>query len=484
MFGGHESFSEQFNVRAVIRANGKTASDAQALNNFNWAFQRLTGAIMALLVAACRLSARLAARQLRQESVLRSYRTSTACLAAQSFTMPALSPTMTEGNIASWKIKEGESFAAGDVLLEIETDKASMDVEAQEDGVLAKIVLGDGAKGIKVGARIGVVAEEGDDLASLEIPEEESASPPAPSPKEESAKPDPRKTSSSQDEAQNTAESSSGDKTPAPRKKSGKKAEKQTYPLLPSVEWLIHAKGLDASDVEKMTPSGPKNRLLKGDVLAYLGSVPDAYPTELSSKIEKLSHLDLSNIRIPPPKPAPKAARADTPPPVPVIEDTEVAVSVSMAAVLEVQRRVEDTLGTFLPLSTFIARAADFANDDLPRSTTAKPTADELFNAVLGLDKISSGGARGNFMPQITALPETAVATMARSRASKPKGDIIDILSGKTTASRPVPRSLSGVAATTNIFSVSVPRGDERRARVFLDRVKTVLEAEPGRLIL
>jgi acetyl/propionyl-CoA carboxylase alpha subunit len=55
--------------------------------------------------------------------------------------MPALSPTMTEGNIASWKIKEGDSFSAGDVLLEIETDKAQMDVEAQDDGILAKILV-------------------------------------------------------------------------------------------------------------------------------------------------------------------------------------------------------------------------------------------------------------------------------------------------------------------------------------------------------
>ncbi len=75
--------------------------------------------------------------------------------------MPALSPTMTEGNIAKWAVKEGDSFSAGDVLLEIETDKASMDVEAQDDGILAKITQGDGSKGIQVGSRIGVIAEPG-----------------------------------------------------------------------------------------------------------------------------------------------------------------------------------------------------------------------------------------------------------------------------------------------------------------------------------
>lgn len=61
---------------------------------------------------------------------------------------------MTEGNIASWKIKEGDSFSAGDVLLEIETDKAQMDVEAQDDGILAKITVQDGSKAVQVGTRI------------------------------------------------------------------------------------------------------------------------------------------------------------------------------------------------------------------------------------------------------------------------------------------------------------------------------------------
>ena len=55
--------------------------------------------------------------------------------------MPAMSPTMTEGGIASWKLKEGDTFTAGDVLVEIETDKATIDVEAQDDGFLAKIIV-------------------------------------------------------------------------------------------------------------------------------------------------------------------------------------------------------------------------------------------------------------------------------------------------------------------------------------------------------
>jgi pyruvate/2-oxoglutarate dehydrogenase complex dihydrolipoamide acyltransferase (E2) component len=379
---------------------------------------------------------------------------------------------MTEGNIASWKVKEGDSFSAGDVLLEIETDKASMDVEAQDDGIMAKITQGDGAKGIKVGTRIGVLAEPGDDISSLEMPAEESAPTPK---KEEASKPKPEITSESKSEA---APAKSSSKSSV--KKPSKPAEKQTYPLLPSVSHLIHEHGLEEADVDKMTPSGPNNRLLKGDVLAYLGSISSSYPTELSGKIQKLTRLDLSNIKLAPPTAAPKAAPASAP----IAEDLEIAVSISMASVIEVQQRIQKTLGVFMPLSTFIARATDVANDNLPRSKTHKPSADELFNQVLGLDKVTSAsGVRGAFLPQITALPQAAPVVKPRKAASK-NVDIIDMLSGKTRTSKFAPRPAPGMSGKVNVFSVTVPKGDEKRAQIFLDRVKTVLEGEPGRLVL
>jgi hypothetical protein len=389
--------------------------------------------------------------------------------------MPALSPTMTEGNIAKWAVKEGESFSAGDVLLEIETDKASMDVEAQDDGILAKITQGDGTKGIKVGSRIGVLAEPGDDLSSLEIPAEESSAPPPP---KEASKPAPEKKSEA--EAPPAPEPSKS--ADAPAKKPSGPAKKQTYPLLPSVEHLIHEHGLDSSAVDKMTPSGPNNRLLKGDVLAYLGSISSSYPTELSTKIEKLTHLDLSNIKLAAPAPAPKAAKAAEAVPEAIVPDLEVAVPISMKAVIEVQKRIQSTLGVFMPLSTFIARATDVANDNLPRSKTQQATADELFNQLLGLNKVATG-VRGTFLPQITALSGTVPVAKLPKRKEV---DIIDILSGK---SRPVSkglvgRPLPGLSGEVNVFSVSVPKGDESRAKLFLDRVKLVLEEEPGRLVL
>ena len=81
--------------------------------------------------------------------------------------MPALSPTMTEGNIAAWLKKEGDIVVSGDLLCEIETDKATMEIEAIEDGILASIVTPDGTENVPVNTVIGIIIEEGEELSSL-----------------------------------------------------------------------------------------------------------------------------------------------------------------------------------------------------------------------------------------------------------------------------------------------------------------------------
>src|SRR6266853_1968310 len=82
--------------------------------------------------------------------------------------MPALSPTMTEGNLARWLKKEGEEVHSGDVIAEIETDKATMEYEAADEGRLGKLTVPEGAQGIKVNAPIALLLEEGEDPAELE----------------------------------------------------------------------------------------------------------------------------------------------------------------------------------------------------------------------------------------------------------------------------------------------------------------------------
>ena len=77
--------------------------------------------------------------------------------------MPALSPTMEEGTLAKWLVKEGDDVKSGDILAEIETDKATMEFEAVDEGKIAKILVPEGTDGVKVGAPIAILAGEGED---------------------------------------------------------------------------------------------------------------------------------------------------------------------------------------------------------------------------------------------------------------------------------------------------------------------------------
>ncbi|KAL9101597.1 MAG: hypothetical protein Q9163_003158 [Psora crenata] len=416
--------------------------------------------------------------------------------------MPAMSPTMTEGNIAHWKVNEGDSFSSGDVLLEIETDKAQMDVEAQEDGKMARITQKAGAKGVKVGTRIAILADQQDDLSSLELPAEEPsviASPP---------KGDPNSRIDAPKSFETQAEippSSEGEEASAmkPGQRSFKpissnaKPRKQRYPLYPSIVQLLQENGLPTSEADKIPASGPKGRLLKGDVLAYLGTISSSYPSEQSERIAKLGRLDLSNA-----KPAQKPAiYSEEPPPhdasaeIPVsMPDTEIVISISLSSVLLVQKRIQDTLGVTLPIATFIARATELANDELPRSATFKPTADELFNDVLGLTKLAgSKTSRGSYIPQVTALPMSSPTVPSFEPNLSRQQDIYDILIGvkpsavaqKGVYASPATGIMAGlkVGEAQSVFKVSAAEGEEKRARVFLERVKTFLQIEPGRLI-
>src|SRR5450432_4062611 len=81
---------------------------------------------------------------------------------ATQILMPALSPTMTEGTLARWLKKEGEDVRAGDVIAEIETDKATMEVEAVDEGVLGKILVQDCTEGVKVNEPIAILVEQGE----------------------------------------------------------------------------------------------------------------------------------------------------------------------------------------------------------------------------------------------------------------------------------------------------------------------------------
>lgn len=270
------------------------------------------------------------------------------------------------------------------------------------------------------------------------------------------------------------------------------------YPLYPSVSQLLHQKGIPESEISKIPATGPKGRLLKGDVLAYVGEIKADYPAEQAARIEKMGHLDLSNIKIAPPPAAPAAAPEEKSTPAEEIlpelpSDISIAVSISLESVLSTQKRIKDSIGATIPLSTFIARATEIANSDLPRSPLSKPSADEVFDEIVGVAPIKKF-TRGSYTPEINTVPieELESADEEAYIQEQQEEDIIDVLSGnvsrRTLTSAAIPGSSSSPKATSpaalNVFSVTVPVGEEQRAKTFLDRLSTVLTVNPGRLVL
>ena len=174
--------------------------------------------------------------------------------------MPALSPTMEEGTLAKWLVKEGDTVQSGDLLAEIETDKATMEFEAVDEGVIGKILVAEGTEAVKVNTAIAVLLEEGEDASDIGTaasapeagsPEPDEAPAPAPAPAAApAAKPAP-------------AAPQSGDGT--------------RIFASPLARRIAADKGLDLSQI---TGSGPKGRIVKADVE---GARPTAQPVAASA---------------------------------------------------------------------------------------------------------------------------------------------------------------------------------------------------------
>ncbi len=159
--------------------------------------------------------------------------------------MPALSPTMTEGTLAKWLKAEGNIVDAGDVLCEIETDKATMEVEAVDEGTLGKILVAEGTEGVPVNQVIALLLEEGEDSSALE-----SAKNTAPAP---AAAPVPQ---SADEPAAEAATAPSA--TPVPVSAVGDRVFAS-----PLAKRLAEQNALD---ITAITGSGPKGRVVKRDI--------------------------------------------------------------------------------------------------------------------------------------------------------------------------------------------------------------------------
>ncbi len=191
-----------------------------------------------------------------------------------NITMPALSPTMEEGNLAKWLVKEGDHVAPGDVIAEIETDKATMEVEAVDEGTVARIVVPAGTEGVKVNALIAILAAEGEDASAAAKAEA--------TPKEAPISPHAGEMSAKQTEGGAVPPTS-------PQKGNGRSAQGQTSTLPPSAQPgisptrgeisqsqgdgrtfaspLARRIARDAGiDVSAVAGTGPHGRVVKADV--------------------------------------------------------------------------------------------------------------------------------------------------------------------------------------------------------------------------
>src|SRR5690606_25560913 len=170
-------------------------------------------------------------------------------------TMPALSPTMEEGKLAKWHVKEGDSVSSGDVIAEIETDKATMEVEAVDEGKIGKSLVGEGSEGVKVNAVIAVLLQEGEDASAVA----------ATAPKAEAPKAAPAAAPEAPKTAAPAPNANTGSSAPAAAARAPAKSEGGRVFASPLAKRLAKEAGIDLSGI---AGSGPKGRVVKSDVEA------------------------------------------------------------------------------------------------------------------------------------------------------------------------------------------------------------------------
>ena len=182
--------------------------------------------------------------------------------------MPALSPTMEEGTLAKWLVKEGDEVKSGDILAEIETDKATMEFEAVDEGKIAKILVPEGTDGVKVGAPIAILAAEGEDDSAAAPKPDTPAEPPkaaaAPAPK-----PDETPKAAAAPARTPVEMSTTSQPATAPR------AQGDRVKASPLARRLAHAQNIDLNALQG---TGPGGRIVRADIDAAAGKAPAAAP--------------------------------------------------------------------------------------------------------------------------------------------------------------------------------------------------------------
>ena len=188
--------------------------------------------------------------------------------------MPALSPTMEEGTLSTWLVKEGDTVSSGDVIAEIETDKATMEVEAVDEGVIGKILVAEGSEGVKVNAVIALLLEEGEDESALErVPPSVGSADTSPA-SGGGQRVEPKEELSSPVNGGGGREADGGGAAPSSSSSTGKTAKPDRTDRIkasPLARRLAEQAGLDLAAIDG---SGPNGRIVKRDIEAAQAAAP------------------------------------------------------------------------------------------------------------------------------------------------------------------------------------------------------------------
>ncbi len=197
--------------------------------------------------------------------------------------MPALSPTMEEGTLAKWLVKEGDTVSSGDILAEIETDKATMEFEAVDEGTIAKILIAEGTDGVKVGAPIAILAGEGEDASARRWPRPRRTAAPS---------------RSSLTQARRTKGRGSGrSRTPQPRCRSARQAATESRPARSRGGWRRRRASISRAS-RAAAPAGGSSvpiwalRLeLRAQTAAPAPQAAPVEPGDIPHEVVKLSNM-------------------------------------------------------------------------------------------------------------------------------------------------------------------------------------------------
>jgi len=275
--------------------------------------------------------------------------------------MPKLSPTMTEGRLANWTVAEGDEVSAGDVIAEVETDKATMEVEALEDGIIHKIII-EGGNDVKVGIAIGVMAEEGEEVPADYEPTNEVAKE---APAEESADETPAMTEIKQEKVAMPTQAkiempkkvaatgkSVSNKLPS---QGGKKAS-------PLARKLADDLGID---LDYVTGSGPYGRITKSDVEAAAVNGGGSGSSVFKRDVNEAKQIPLTGMR--------RAIASRLTESKQMTPHFYLSMDVKMDDLLKVRKQLnENAEGKFkLTVNDFIVRASALALNDYPAANAS-----------------------------------------------------------------------------------------------------------------